>query len=999
MLNFKKICEAAASLAVILVSGVSAVTDFSPSSGISDWDQSDWSLTANTFIPGQFQSRLSLSNGYTGASLAAAGPFFEVDVNQTDASGTQPSNGWPLYSTRISFATVAGFFDLQDNATGTNYPWLNQYGWESFIAGIPHASAIVYKFGDDFLDANVSNKTISNFSSKLSFKTGVAKWAYTWTPESCGASFNVSYSAIYSRERPNVLAVKATIIPSADISGTVTDLLDGRSAVRSYLNSKGLDDDSQIVYTSVHPNGLSNVTAWIVSGANFSNGYTDLASRAVADGCFVGTNETTMGQTFNISLKAGEPATFYKYVGIASNDKFADAEGTARASQKLAQEDGWDTLVLEHADAWGKIMTEDSIDNFTDPVTGQLPDNPDIKLLQIASVANAYYLLQALQPDGSGLNDESISVGGLVSDSYAGLRFWDADYWMAAGLNIAFPGWSKQISNLRIKQYAQAVANAAFNNFPNGSALYSWTTGRYGNCTGTGPCVDYQYHLNHDIAFNLIQEYNITKNETWFNNGPKQIIESVATSVSELLKLNETTQKFDIYNMTDPDEYANNIDNGAFTLASSSEVLRHANELRFEHGDPINETWKVQADNVAYPVADSMITLEYSTMNNSAAVKQADIVLINYPLVYSRNYTDTQKLLDLDYYANRQSPDGPAMTYSIFAINANELSPSGCSAYTYTQNGFEPYLRAPWYQFSEQVNDDPDTNGNTKPAFPFLTGHGGANQVIPFGYLGIRTTQPQLYIDPSLPPQIPYVKVRTFYYAGATFTATMNSTHTNLTRLATDPSVKVVDISANTTVGVVVAAQDSESPNTNYTLAINQTITVPNRLYWQKVTSGGNINQCLPVTSDTKYAQGQFPFAAIDGATATRWQPINNETASITVNMTSIAPQLISNIHFNWGLRPARSAVVYLGNSTDGIANTANEVEIMINGIEPDKPFDAAAAANSTDEVLPVQGNVTTFSVVGGQWTGNYARLVIEGCWEEDGDGATVGEFELIGSS
>ena len=55
------------------------------------------------------------------------------------------------------------------------------------------------------------------------------------------------------------------------------------------------------------------------------------------------------------------------------------------------------------------------------------------------------------------------------------------------------------------------------------------------------------------------------------------------------------------------------------------------------------------------------------------------------------------------------------MTYSIFAINANELSPSGCSAYTYTQNGFEPYLRAPWYQFSEQVNDDPDTNGNTTP--------------------------------------------------------------------------------------------------------------------------------------------------------------------------------------------------------------------------------------------------------------------------------------------
>ena len=337
------------------------------------------------------------------------------------------------------------------------------------------------------------------------------------------------------------------------------------------------------------------------------------------------------------------------------------------------------------------------------------------------------------------------------------------------------------------------------------------------------------------------------------------------------------------------------------------------------------------------------------------------------------------------------------MTYSIFAINANELSPSGCSAYTYTQNGFEPYLRAPWYQFSEQVNDDPDTNGNTKPAFPFLTGHGGANQVIPFGFLGIRTTRPQLYIDPSLPPQISFVKVRTFYYAGATFTATMNSTHTNLTRLPADPTVKVVDISANSTVQVEVASHDDTSANTMYTLAINQTITVPNRLYWQKLTTEGNINQCLPVTTDSRYAQGQFPFAAIDGATATRWQPITNETASITVNTSTIAPQLISDIKFDWGLRPARSAIVYLGNTTAaGEADTANEVEIVINGIAPNLPFDAEAAANSTDEVVPVVGNMTMFSVVGGRWSGDYVRLVIEGCWEEDGDGATVGEFEMI---
>jgi hypothetical protein len=33
-------------------------------SNLSSWNQSDWSLTTNTYLPGQYQTRLSLGNGY-----------------------------------------------------------------------------------------------------------------------------------------------------------------------------------------------------------------------------------------------------------------------------------------------------------------------------------------------------------------------------------------------------------------------------------------------------------------------------------------------------------------------------------------------------------------------------------------------------------------------------------------------------------------------------------------------------------------------------------------------------------------------------------------------------------------------------------------------------------------------------------------------------------------------------------------------------------------------
>jgi hypothetical protein len=384
----------------------------------------------------------------------------------------------------------------------------------------------------------------------------------------------------------------------------------------------------------------------------------------------------------------------------------------------------------------------------------------------------------------------------------------------------------------------------------------------------------------------------------------------------------------------------------------------------------------------------------------SLIVKQADVVLLTYPLDFGQDYTAEDKLLDLDYYANKQSPNGPAMTYSVFAVDANALSLSGCSAYTYTLNGFSPYLRAPWFQFSEQAVDDVSLNGDTNPAFPFYTGHGGANQVVPFGFLGIRTDQPVLYINPSLPPQIGNIRVRTFYYAGATLSASLNSTHTTITRSVTPPSAGVADLYANTTFPLTVGTPDSpDTPSTDYTLAINQTLTLPNRLYWQNLTTANNLLQCLPATSTDAYAPGQFPVAAIDGASATRWQPSTNETSSLLVNMTSVPAAPVSGLFFDWGARPPKNATVYLGNSTDGTIIYGNEIIITVDDISPSLPFNAVDAAASSQEVEPVVSNTTTITVDGVAWSGEYARLVVEGCWEEDGDGATVGEFVLVRGS
>jgi len=343
------------------------------------------------------------------------------------------------------------------------------------------------------------------------------------------------------------------------------------------------------------------------------------------------------------------------------------------------------------------------------------------------------------------------------------------------------------------------------------------------------------------------------------------------------------------------------------------------------------------------------------------------------------------------------------MTYSIFAIAANTISASGCAAYTFTLHGFLPYLRAPFYQFSEQNDDNVHTNGYQNPAFPFLTGHGGANQIIPFGYLGLRTDQPIMFINPSLPPQIPYLRIRDIYFGGAGLATTMNRTHTTITRFSTANITSLTDKYASTSMPITVGVPGSDGPDTTYNVSIGETIYVTNRMYFENITYAGNLLQCKQVSSADAYSPGQFPQAAIDGAIATEWQPLSDITASILVNMAGSKYQSLSSIYFNWASRPPHNATVYLGNSTkisNGVRQLDGEVrEIPIDGITPSDPYDAAKVAAAT--VVPYVGNETVLELGNnGMWTGDWVELVIEGCLEEDGEGrgATVAEFVLVGS-
>ena len=381
---------------------------------LSTWDADTWTLTTTSFIPNRYQVQPYVANGYHGSRLPAEGMGFWVDRNLTGK--WQPVNGWPLDNPRQTVTTISGFWDSQENTTGTNFPELLKEGGESVISGIPAWSSffVTSEKGHTYAPG-VDNSTVNSFRQSLSLKNGVVETEVAWNPKG-EPSCKLKYTVVAHRKRINLGMVKLEVSCGKATKLTITDILDGQGAQRTTFSGKGYKDDGATIWTSVKPLGISNVTAYEFSTVDIVDvSARELSTRSNAEfRPYVSENESTSAQEWNLTVDEHKPVTLVKYVGIASSDAFPDdAMGVAEAAAVGAKEYGWKRLMKEHDAAWGGLW--DSSDIVV----------PGDEELQIALRASLYHLLANIrgESEGPGIGDNSISVGGLSSDSYAGCEF------------------------------------------------------------------------------------------------------------------------------------------------------------------------------------------------------------------------------------------------------------------------------------------------------------------------------------------------------------------------------------------------------------------------------------------------------------------------------------------------------------------------------------------------------------------------------------------------
>ena len=125
-------------------------------------------------------------------------------------------------------------------------------------------------------------------------------------------------------------------------------------------------------------------------------------------------------------------------------------------------------------------------------------------------------------------------------------------------LAAVHPFEAKQITNNRVHQYPQAKANVKTayqsskntTSFSPDAAVYPWTSGRDANCTATGPCFDYEYHLNGDIAHSFVNLWASSGDTEYFRNSLFAPLQSIASFFSDVLIRNGSS--YELTNLTDP---------------------------------------------------------------------------------------------------------------------------------------------------------------------------------------------------------------------------------------------------------------------------------------------------------------------------------------------------------------------------------------------------------------------------------------------------------------
>jgi trehalose/maltose hydrolase-like predicted phosphorylase len=803
--------------------------------------QDGWVLTSRRPDPGG-SYRAYVGNGYLGQRIAPSGSGY--------SAGGEKS-GWPLYTPRYDGSFVAGLYANNQKTAKNKQALAALPTWTTLNVATRGAS------GETF-SSDTPVRRISRYRQSLDMRRGVVRTSLTWTARD-GRATDLTYEVLADRNHRHNGAVRVTMRPHWSGQARVTDVLDGRGARRVSQTGGGAHGD-RTMDVAFRTHGTHDAGA-VASTLRHGPGVRTAKEHRAAPA-----RKLTARQHLTFDARRGRTYEFTKYVGVDTARTSRDPERSALAAARRAAARGWERTHSAHTAAWKKLWRSDVL----------VPGRPRLQKW----LRSSQYGLLASTRRGSG---DSIAPAGLTSDNYAGEIFWDAETWMYPGLLSGHPDLAKSVLDYRYRTLAGARANARKLGYE--GLFYGWNTGRDGDLwkechSWDPPHCRTQNHLQSDIALAAWQYYLATGDKGWLRTRGWPLLKGIAEFWASRVHENGDGS-YSVKNVAGPDEYSNGVDDGVFTNAGAATSLRRAARAARLLGERAPASWTRIAGKLRIPYDKANKVFEQYDGYDGSTIKQADTVLLQYPLEWPMSKGDARRTLD--YYAARTDPDGPAMTDSVHAVDAAENDEPGCSAYTYLRRSVEPFMRSPFALFSEARGTkagagDPHSG---QPAQDFVTGKGGFLQVFTHGLTGQRLREGKLRLDPMLPPQLAHgVTLKGQRWQGRTYDVELGAERTTVRLTGGEP------LTLETPQGEQVVSR--EAPAVLKTRRPDREPTT-------------NLARCRSAEADSE-EPGMYASAAVDGSKATSWTP-DGRKGSLTVRLSRTVEG--GDIRPQWHGKPA----------------------------------------------------------------------------------------------
>ena len=518
----------------------------------------------------------------------------------------------------------------------------------------------------------------------------------------------ISYTYYSLRQLPFTVLMDVTVVAKKDItlgSASVMEAPDALKDVQNYYN----ENDRPHVVISLLTSSAKSPTGKLLMCAsntflfNEAHGQEPRVIHEMWDN-----NMHLM--KFTRKIKAGET---YHYSIAGSSITSAQHDDPLNEAERMtifAKLEGRDRLIEFHNRAWDKLWESDI------RIEGDDQSQQDIHSM--------LYHLYSFVREGTDMSPSPMGLSGL---GYNGHVFWDTELWMYPSILVLHPEMAKSLVEYRYQRLTAAKRNAFNHGFK--GAMFPWESAASGVeetpvWALSGP---FEHHITACVGIAAWNYFCVTQDKEWLKQKGWPVLKEVADFWASRVERNGPG-KFDIKDVVAADEWAENVDNNAWTNAAAKAALQFATKAAEILGVSADPDWMLVSNNIPILKMDNGVTQEHATYHGEG-IKQADVNLLSYPL---KEVSDTNNIRrDLEYYSKRIPNEGtPAMTQAIFALLYSRLG-DGEKAFHFFQDAYIPNLNAPLRVIAE-------TKGGTNPYF--ATGAGGIIQSVLMGFGGLEIT-------------------------------------------------------------------------------------------------------------------------------------------------------------------------------------------------------------------------------------------------------------------